>query len=61
MLVADLSLVFAPGRVVEGRPEGPALTRLDKLRGALRAHLPAEPPEATEAWLDKLLADLRAL
>jgi len=38
-----------------GRTEGPPLTRVQKLRGALRAHLPAgDGAPATEAWLDAL-------
>lgn len=47
-------------RLVNGRPDGPALTRLEKLRGALRAHMPPEAEEAATAWLDGLTAALTA-
>lgn len=47
-------------RLVDGRPDGPAPTRLEKLRGALRAHMPPEAEEATIAWLDSLAVALTA-
>lgn len=44
-------------RMVGDGAEGPPLTRLQKLRGALRAHLPAGGGASdSEAWLDALCA-----
>lgn len=60
----DLSEEWRPFTRLEGRqPEGPPLTRLQKLHAALKALLTQSPPAEgnahTELWLDSLCAGLR--